>query len=133
MKILPGWGYWVLMNKSASLTIAGDMINPVAVPPVKNITNGWNLIGYYGNRLYNGSKASSYNGPAGLGKTSSCMLGSIVNTAFGYPTWSSLETYWEPYNPNPWIYLNTTSRMDPGAGYWVFNSGTAIYTPSTTC
>ena len=56
--------------------------------------------------------------------------------------WTSLVTYWEPWNGDPsyapyyqWVYLDKWENMDPGAGYWLFYPSTeeGIYAFTTAC
>jgi hypothetical protein len=133
LTIMPGWGYWVLTKRNTSLVLGGSLFSPGVTPPSKTIVRGWNLIGYYGNANSTGQPIYSYNGPVGAGKEPSCMLQSLVDTTLGYPLWSALMTYWEPYNPNPWVNINFTGRMDPGAGYWIEIDTDEVYSPSITC
>ena len=128
LRVLPGWGYWILAKNDTNLTVGGSLFSPVTVPPSKNIASGWNLIGYYGD-----DDRSGYNGPVGAGKSASCALGSLVDTTFGYPKWSSLVSYWERDNPHQWKMLNATQRMDPGAGYWIEMDSSDLYSLSTAC
>ncbi|MFH1399971.1 MAG: hypothetical protein ABIH41_00480, partial [Nanoarchaeota archaeon] len=126
-EMLPGWGYWVLMRNDTDLVIGGSMMRPGILPPYKPVKMGWNLIGYYG-----ADGLISYNGPVGAGGTAECKLSSIGADVFDIG-FSSLWTYWEPVNPDPWFDLSESDRMDPGAGYWVFANQDGIYAPVTTC
>jgi len=125
--ITPGWGYWVLTNKNTSLLIGGSLFSPATTPPDKKIVHGWNLIGYWGTEGQTGCY-----GPFGTGKPAYCELFSL-GESFWDKGFSSLVTYWEPYNPNQWVYLNRYSNMDPGAGYWLFATEDGIYAFSTAC
>jgi len=130
-QMVPGWGYWVLMNESAMLNIGGSLFSPAQTPPQKQLVHGWNLIGYYGT-----DGLLNYTGPFGSGRTSYCALQSLVDTQIGYPRWSSLVTYWQlksSPSPWPWEYLGTADKMDPGAGYWLEIDVPDTYTFSTTC
>ncbi|MCX6821133.1 MAG: hypothetical protein NT016_04280 [Candidatus Aenigmarchaeota archaeon] len=126
-EMVPGWGYWVLMNDSATMNIGGSLFSPAQTPPQKQLVHGWNLIGYYDT-----DGLLSYNGPFGYGRTSYCALQSLVDTQIGYPRWSSLLTYWQPISPT-WKYLDTMDKMDPGAGYWLEIDVADTYAFSTTC
>jgi hypothetical protein len=124
----PGWGYWVLMKEPATLKIGGTLFSPGKTPPQRQLVHGWNLIGYYGTYgLLN------YTGPVGAGDVSYCALWSLIDTTSGYPRWSSLETYWEPYNSDVWVTLSAYQNMDPGAGYWIEMDVPDTYTFSTVC
>ena len=125
--IEPGNGYWVSMLDENVLTIGGSLFNPAITPPSKPLKKGWNLIGYFGADGQNG-----YNGPAGNGKLASCELISL-NSLFEGKGWTTLATYWEPDNPNPWHYLSESNRMDPGAGYWLNATKDNEFSYSTVC
>ena len=44
--ISDGWGYWVLMNAPATLSITGEQFpEPPTTPPSYSLCTGWNLIG----------------------------------------------------------------------------------------
>jgi uncharacterized protein YlzI (FlbEa/FlbD family) len=126
-EVKPGWGYWVLMNATENITLGGSLFNPITVPPSKKIVNGWNLVGYYGT-----DGLLSYKGPLGQGKTAGCVFKGLEVSEITAPL-SSINTYWEPYNPNSWLYLNETSNLDPGAGYWIFSKVNSFYTPTGPC
>ncbi|MEM2181062.1 MAG: hypothetical protein QXP32_09650, partial [Nitrososphaeria archaeon] len=96
-EMVPGWGYWVLAKKDTMLVIGGSLFKPAVTPPDKKVVKGWNLIGYFGTENQTG-----YYGPFGNGKKAYCALYSLVDTTVGYPKWSALLTYWEPYNPYQW-------------------------------
>ncbi len=143
--MVPGEGYWVLNTAPANLTIGGSLFSPGKTPPSKNIVKGWNLIGYYSNEDGSGNSVFSYAGPVnstnpvGKGRNPMCELGSLVDTTVGYPEWSSLWTYWEPFNDDNnnqtslWIPVHTNDRMDAGAGYWLEINVPESYSPSTMC
>ena len=126
-EVLPGRGYWVLMDEPSNLTFGGSLFNPVITPASKEIVYGWNLVGYYGTE-----GLSSYEGPLGQGKNASCVFSSIKVSDIIIP-FSNLNSYWEPYNPNAWVYLNESSNLDPGAGYWLFANVDGVYAPVSNC
>ena len=137
-QIKTGYGYWVLVDCEADeegvceeeLLIGGSLYSPGPnVPPNRDLGEEWNLIGYYG-----AEGEVDYTGPPPDGKKAYCALYSIVKTNL-VPKWSSLLTYWEPYNPEQWIQLGIIkdSRMDPGAGYWIHMKEDGDYAPSTAC
>ena len=123
----PGWGYWVLSHNDTELLIGGSLFSPVTVPPSKDIVPGWNLIGYWGTE-----GQDSYKGPAGNGVSASCELYSLGEDMFD-KQFASLWTYWEPDNPYQWIQYNAMSRMDPGAGYWMYTTQEGMFVPPTAC
>lgn len=131
-EMIPGWGYWVLANDDTILVIGGSLFSPATTPPSKKVVHGWNLIGYYGTEGETG-----YYNPVGSGRSAYCALYSLVDTTIGHPKWSSLVSYWEPYNGIPptyqWIYLDTFNNMDPGAGYWLEIDVTDTYTFASAC
>ena len=73
----------------------------------------------------------------GNGGSASCELASI-GTSVWDKGFTSLWSYWEPFNPSQWLQYNKANNMDAGAGYWLFVPGTPgqienSYSPSTTC
>jgi len=132
----PGWGYWVITNKPTVLEIGGSLFSPAKTPPDKKIVHGWNLIGYYGTDWapYDMDMTQYYNGPVGSGYEAQCALYSLGKDMWD-KGWTALVTYWEPWNPDQWLYLDKWDDMDPGAGYWLFYPGTddSIYAFTTTC
>jgi hypothetical protein len=132
MSIEPGRGYWVLALRNTTLYIDGSLFNPAVTPPSHPVELGWNLLGYYGNKNENGVAFFNYTAPAGNDKQARCALYSLGDSVFdkGYV---AVFTYWEPYTWDPWVTLNATSRMDPGAGYWVFATENSTYAPTTLC
>lgn len=135
----PGWGYWVLTNDEAVLTIGGDLIEPAMTPPSIPIVHGWNLIGYYdtdGKKSYEGPFSSET--PVGSTNPAYCTLATLRTSMWDTNT-PYLATWWQPYNGL--IELNAIKStgdqdyMDAGAGYWLFYSEPegAIYGPSSTC
>ncbi len=139
--MVPGDGYWVLTREEAELVIGGSLFSPGKTPPSKTVVPGWNLIGYYGNLddVPDGDPIFEYDGPDGDGATAWCALGSLVDTTLGRYKWSSLWTYWEPYNTDGdsgtslWIPMDQFDNMDPGAGYWMEIGEDELYAVSTTC
>jgi hypothetical protein len=139
--MLPGWGYWVLSNASDLLVIGGSLFSPAMTPPSKQITTGWNLIGYYG-----ADGLLGYYGPnMTVGEQAACALDSLGIEIFD-KGFTALYSYWEPYNPYMWHThsippippvnnpgLTKMDRMDPGAGYWLLAQEDGLYAPSTTC
>ncbi len=127
--MVPGDGYWVLADEPCNLTIGGSLMKPGAhVPPTKPIVgDDWNLVGYFGAEGQPG-----YFGPAGNGKEAQCVFMSLGDNIWDYE-FASLWSYWEPYNPNTWIPFNRYTRMDPGAGYWVYATADGNYVPPTAC
>ena len=48
-EIVPGYGYYLIMNASSDAKGIGDMMPGVGqTPPEINVVNGWNLVGHYG-------------------------------------------------------------------------------------
>ncbi|MBU0979634.1 MAG: hypothetical protein KJ709_02415, partial [Nanoarchaeota archaeon] len=129
-EMLPGWGYWVLMNDPATLTIGGSLMQEgPGAQPLKEIQgDAWNLVGYYG-----AEGMESYEGPAGNGKTAKCEFYSLMNNQITIP-FTSVNGYWEPSNPpSAWYYPTEFDNLDPGAGYWVYFQHDGNFVPPTTC
>ncbi len=118
----PGSGYWVFNVAPATLRLSGSLLSPGVTPPSTPIVHGWNLLGYYGTE-----GLSAYQGPAGKGRSASCLLSSIGGSVWdkGFTT---VFGYWEPFNPDPWLRYGRWDRLDPGAGYWVFATEPGIHT-----
>ena len=152
--LIPGWGYWVLMNESADLVVGGSLLLPGRVPPGRDLTAGWNLIGYYGTQWqsYNGNSVNGHSmGSLGVNEIGGftynaqyfpivyrsrvyCALQSLVDTQVGYPRWSSL---WGYYNHGlmdaGFFSLNLGDWMYAGEGYWIEMDRPDHYAPTTTC
>ncbi len=134
--IEPGRGYWVMAKNDTMLMLGGSLFNPAVIPPSRELVTGWNLIGYYGN---DDGKVMKYDCPQHDGKKTKCALDSLVEpVGDGNPRWSALVTYCESKNPHQWEGLDVNSKMNPGAGYWVFLKTSAanvnqdyVYAPST--
>lgn len=158
--IEPGLGYWVLSDcndttnqvfelsaedfkwgcdndKCEMLVVGGSLYSAGPVtPPSQDLSEGWNLIGYYGTDgkwKYTGPDSFKFWGDT---KEAFCELYSLRNLAGGdlNPTkWSALVGYWEPDNPNQWYNVGFCDKMDPGAGYWVSMDANGSYKPETVC
>jgi hypothetical protein len=128
----PGWGYWILSTKNDLLNVGGSLLSPAMTPPSVPVVHGWNLLGYYGTDENSPYYVPIYNGPIGNGSAAQCVFDSIAPTIFD-KGFTSLWGYWEPYNPSVWQAYNRMSKLDAGAGYWVFATEPGIYAVSTTC
>ena len=131
-----GLGYWVLALNDDTLVVGGSLYNPGPVtPPSRKLSDGWNLIGYYGAEDEDGF--FSPEGPVpGDGKNAYCALYSLRNLDGGLSkpsNWNSLLTYWELDNPNQFKELGLCDEMDPGAGYWIAMDTEDTYNPQTVC
>jgi len=157
LRIKPGWGYWVLAKGDDLLVIGGSLMSPATIPPSRNLTKGWNLIGYYGVSWELYPYMSDFDYMCGdyfrepiqryvYGDKSYCALFSLVDTQTGYPRWSALWSYlncgghidfWIGLNACPdsedHPILSKFSRMYAGRGYWIEMDVPDIYAPSTTC
>jgi hypothetical protein len=138
----PGYGYWVLTMDEFDITIGGELFSPGPVaPPMRQLINGWNLIGHYGVEGAptieiphpNGVDTLSmpyYAGPNlnGDGRLAYCALNSMNQGDV-----STLYTHWD--STNYYLWSLETQYMNPGAGYWLFYKGIdgALYAPSTIC
>lgn len=135
LKVMPGWGYWVMVNdkpacegildcfwnifneKPLWLVIGGSLFSPATTPPSRNLQKGWNLIGYYGTdwQSYpmtdeNFMCDDEFKMPEReiFGDKVYCALNSLIDTQEGYPRWSSLWSYVSCGNHNAeWVGLNT--------------------------
>lgn len=141
--IMPGWGYWVSSyDDEVVLVLGGSLMNPVQVPPSKELAQGWNLIGYYGiewqgyengvDELFCGENGDEY-----YGNSVFCSLNSLVDTQHGYPRWSALwgyvncgidSTYWIPLS-----LCGDYNKMYAGKGYWIEMDVEDLYAPATNC
>ncbi len=123
LKILPGWGYWVLVTDKPEeeckwgpwcfwwkhnedplwMVIGGSLFSPATTPPSRQLQSGWNLIGYYGTN-WEDYEWSDFDFMCGegfgfgwdkylYGDQAYCALNSLVDTQEGYPRWSSLWSY----------------------------------------
>ncbi len=95
-KVVPGYGYWVKMNKEDTLYGVEENFNPgqVLMPSVDLATESWNLVGRYGVN------------PAPLD----------IVTAF-----ESLEDHYydSVYEYNGNNYALSDNTIDSGKGYWI--------------
>ncbi len=140
-KIIPGWGYWVLTNNDTLLVIGGGLFSPSITPPDKEITNGWNLIGYYGTEFYGTNweekNLDSYDSCGfyhKYGNYAYCKLNSLIDTQKGFPRWSSLVGYDNCGNHTTyWVELNICDNMHAGKGYWIEMDVEDLYVPATVC
>jgi len=139
-ELTPGYGYWLLATDDGEIIIGGSLFSPQVVPPSRELVEGWNLIGYYGTERLPGYYGPFENqtgqsiDPYGEGDSSFCALNSLTLPGFigRTPEWSSLESYWEPYNPG-FIGLGCSQHMAPGAGYWIQMDAEDLYAPATVC
>ena len=99
--IEPLHGYWIYTTSVASipLTFKND---PVAIPPSRNLPNGWSLIGFTGST------------PA----TAKDTMSSVKNGWVYVHGWNAANQQWEPMIANGGQYEN--SYMYPTLGYWVY-------------
>ncbi|MFP4524195.1 MAG: DUF4215 domain-containing protein [Candidatus Woesearchaeota archaeon] len=123
-RVIPGEGYWVLTTGAVTVPLYGsEYIHPDLKVP---LVHGWNMIGYFGTE-----GLSSFVGHDGAGMTASCALAALADGPDS-PGFSSLVGYWEPF-VDKWVEFGSSSRLDPGAGYWLFASRDGLYAPSTMC
>jgi len=138
LRILPGWGYWVLVDTTEEpvwLIIGGSLFSPATTPPSRNLVEGWNLIGYYGTdwqEYLDGYDECGYYYE--YGNYVECALNSLVDTQQGYPRWSLLMGYDNCGNHvTKWISLNICDKMYAGKGYWIEMDVNDIYAPASVC
>jgi len=125
--IEPGWGYWIRAYEADTWIMGGSLFSPATLPPSRNLKEGWNLVGYYG-----ADGEEGYYGPDGNGKNAQCVFYSLKEDIWDIP-FSSLFSYWEPFNPNQWVTFGGWDNLDPGAGYWVMIPQDGIYSYTTDC
>ena len=99
--IEPLQGYWIYTTSTTSipLTFKND---PVAIPPSRNLPNGWSLIGFTGST------------PA----TAKDTMSSVKNAWVYVHGWNAANQQWEPMVANGGQYED--SYMYPTLGYWVY-------------
>ena len=140
LKVMPGWGYWVMLNDKPDcegildcfwsvfnerplwLVIGGSLFSPATTPPSRNLQKGWNLIGYYGTnwQIYPMSDENFMCGEEFqmperyiFGDKVYCSLNSLIDTQEGYPRWSSLWSFVNCGNHDAeWVGLNTCADPD---------------------
>ncbi|MCK4555426.1 MAG: hypothetical protein KAT83_02370, partial [Candidatus Aenigmarchaeota archaeon] len=129
-KVTPGKGYWIMAYNDTELVIGGDLYNPIATPPSRDLVTGWNLIGLYGVE----DELTDYTGPAGNANEAYCALYTLRNEESIYPPikWSALVGYWEPDDPE-FMEYGMCDRTDLGAGYWIFMDEDKKYARSSIC
>ncbi|RLC16296.1 MAG: hypothetical protein DRI57_11460 [Deltaproteobacteria bacterium] len=98
-----GWGYWINMNRSESLTISGT-----APSDLVEFESGWNLIGY--NSLNTQDTRQVF----------SSISGKYVSV------WAFMDGTWKVYDSeNPG--LSDLTEIKPGYGYWVNVKDTCMW------
>ncbi len=90
-----GWGYWINMNESETLSISGSQ-------PSNSISlvSGWNLVGY----------------PCSTSMSIDDALESIMGKYTS--VWVFMDVGWKLYNPANAGFSDLTI-MEPGYGYWI--------------
>jgi len=145
--VKPGYGYWVLAKEDACVEIAGSLFSPLEVPPSRDLQDGWNLIGYYGNTMMDGIPTFGVKDGRCMipSKPVYCALNSLVDTTGGFPRWSSLYNYFNSGDDDTgWEGLNACcesgkfftwcpSKMEAGKGYWIEMDVEDSYAPATNC
>ena len=145
--IKPGYGYWVLAKEDTCVEIAGSLFVPLEVPPSRDLQDGWNLIGYYGNTIMPRGLTIEVDGDGRCmipSKPVYCALNSLVDTQQGFPRWSSLYNYFnngyiDGHEDAGWIGLDAciderwTAFMEAGKGYWIEMDVKDSYAPATNC
>jgi len=90
-----GWGYWIDMKSSATLTLSGS------IPPnVINLVSGWNLIGY------------NYQVALDIAQVLTTINGKYLSV------WGYINGNWRYYTPETMGFSDLTT-LEPGYGYWV--------------
>jgi len=99
--IEPLYGYWIYATSTTNVPLQFRN-DPVAIPPSRNLPNGWSLIGFTGTT------------PA----TAKDTMSSVRNGWVYVHSWNAANQQWEPMIANGGQYEN--SFMYPTLGYWVF-------------
>ncbi len=90
-----GWGYWINMNISATLTLSGSTpLNLI------NLVSGWNLIGY------------NYQVSLDIAQVLTMLDNKYISV------WGYIEGKWKSYNPEMTEFSDLTT-LEPCYGYWV--------------
>ena len=95
-----GFGYWVKVNSAAILTAEGVRLGDDFA---KDLSAGWNLIGYW---------LENSQAPADAFAALDAADNLVVATGYG----ASGATYYDPALPP---FLNTLNSLDNGFGYWL--------------
>ncbi|CAB1078125.1 hypothetical protein D1AOALGA4SA_5890 [Olavius algarvensis Delta 1 endosymbiont] len=105
-EISPARGYWIYVNDTIVLSIAGEIPLSSSV----ELCPGWNLIGYP--KQHTLPVAGALNGIAGS-----------YTRVFGYDP--AQNHPWLINDPNAPAWVNDLSHMAPGRGYWVLATQSA--------
>jgi hypothetical protein len=91
----PGWGYWIKMNRSGTLTVSGS-----PAPKSVSLESGWNLVGY--------NSATPMPADTAL----SSIKGKYISV------WIIINGAWKSYDAeNPGF--SDLEIAEPGYGYWI--------------
>jgi hypothetical protein len=99
--IEPLYGYWIYTTTTTEVPLLFRN-EPVAIPPSRNLPNGWSLIGFTGNT------------PA----TARDTMSSVRNSWVYVHSWNAANQQWQPMIANGGQYED--SYMYPTLGYWVY-------------
>lgn len=106
-----GYGYWVSVTSSTSISGAGSLLSVgPTLPPSRGLSAGWNLIGYYqipGENSSTKAEALASVGTAGVDYTS---------------LWG--------FNNSTGQFKSSVDPINPGDAFWVSLPSAKTYTPS---
>jgi len=110
-----GYGYWVSVTADTTLSGSGSLLSAQQVPPSRNLSAGWNLVGYY---QIPGESASSMDDA----------FSSIGVAAVDY---TSLWGYNNMTGAFSSVHQTAVDAIQPGEAFWISvpTSG-KVYTPS---
>lgn len=100
----PGWGYWINMNRSETLTVSGASPSKII-----QLVTGWNLVGY---NALNSQPVSD-------------ALGSVKGKYVS--VWTTVNGHWKVYYPANPNFSDLTS-MERGYGYWIHTAEACSWT-----
>lgn len=94
-RLEPGWGYWIKMKRSGTLTFSG-----AAAPKSLSLESGWNLVGYNSTTPMSAETALS------------SIKGKYVSV------WVFMNGAWKSYDPENPVFSDLETA-EPGYGYWI--------------
>lgn len=107
IKMEPGVGYWINMNRAETLMVTGYEITYMDIA----LRKGWNQVGY--NSLSQLSVEAA--------------LSSIYGICHFISTYDSSTKSWLNYAVDGPDFFNNLDRLEPGQGYWIFVAGDCIW------
>jgi len=125
--LAPGYGYYIKMNVSATLSLNGGYASPsdkILLQP------GWNLVGCWHNEVqYESSNPPSVPIPSGISSTQVTSVSDIFASIAG--KYSVIVKYDKNgagiFDPNLPVYLNSLKYVSPGYGYLIKMTESAYF------